>query len=149
MTREFSAGGVVVRRFRGRPFIAAVLVGPDGRVLALPKGHPEPGESQAEAATREVREETGLETRLIGKLDDIRYWYTRPGTHSGTGGERVLKVVTFFLFRYRAGTIEDHDDEVAGVRWIPLEQAPEMLTYRGERAVAATALGAFEAAADR
>jgi 8-oxo-dGTP pyrophosphatase MutT (NUDIX family) len=94
MIREFSAGGVVVRRMRGRPFVAVVRVRDD--VLALPKGHPDAGESAADAAWREVREETGLEAELVEKLDDIRYWYVR-------GGERVMKIVSFFLFRYRRG----------------------------------------------
>lgn len=131
MIREFSAGGVVVRRMRGRPFIAVVRVRDD--VLALPKGHPEPGESSAEAARREVREETGLETSLVEKLDDIRYWYARDG-------DRVMKIVSFFLFRYRAGRIADHDHEVEEALWIPLEEAPARLAYRGERDMAAVAL---------
>jgi 8-oxo-dGTP pyrophosphatase MutT (NUDIX family) len=129
--REFSAGGVVVRRMSGRPFIAVVRVRDD--VLALPKGHPEPGESSAEAARREVREETGLETTLVEKLDDIRYWYARDG-------DRVMKIVSFFLFRYRAGRIADHDHEVEEALWIPLEEAPARLAYRGERDMAAVAL---------
>jgi 8-oxo-dGTP pyrophosphatase MutT (NUDIX family) len=129
--REFSAGGVVVRRMRGRPFLAVVRVRDD--VLALPKGHPEPGESSAEAARREVREETGLETTLVEKLDDIRYWYARDG-------DRVMKIVSFFLFRYRAGRIADHDHEVEEALWIPLEEAPARLAYRGERDMAAVAL---------
>jgi 8-oxo-dGTP pyrophosphatase MutT (NUDIX family) len=129
--REFSAGGVVVRRMRGRPFIAVVRVRDD--VLALPKGHAEPGESSAEAAQREVREETGLETSLVEKLDDIRYWYARDG-------DRVMKIVSFFLFRYRAGRIADHDHEVEEALWIPLEAAPARLAYRGERDMAAVAL---------
>jgi 8-oxo-dGTP pyrophosphatase MutT (NUDIX family) len=131
MIREFSAGGVVVRRMRGRAFIAVVRVRDD--VLALPKGHPEPGESSAEAAQREVREETGLDAGLVEKLDDIRYWYARDG-------ERVMKIVSFFLFRYRAGSIEDHDHEVEQALWIPLEQAPDRLAYRGERDMAKIAL---------
>jgi 8-oxo-dGTP pyrophosphatase MutT (NUDIX family) len=131
MIREFSAGGVVVRRMRGRAFIAVVRVRDD--VLALPKGHPEPGESSAEAAQREVREETGLDARLVEKLDDIRYWYARDG-------ERVMKIVSFFLFRYRAGSIEDHDHEVEQALWIPLEEAPDRLAYRGERDMAKIAL---------
>jgi 8-oxo-dGTP pyrophosphatase MutT (NUDIX family) len=136
--REFSAGGVLVRNFRGRPFTAVVRVRDD--VLALPKGHPDQGESAAEAATREVREETGLEGQLVEKLGDIRYWYTREG-------ERVLKVVSFFLFRYRSGSVREHDHEVESAEWIPLEEAPRRLTYGGERKMAAAALSRF--AADR
>jgi 8-oxo-dGTP pyrophosphatase MutT (NUDIX family) len=129
--REFSAGGVVVRNMRGRPFMAAVRV-KDGTVLALPKGHIDAGESAAEAAAREVREETGVEGTLIEKIEDIRYWYVRHGT-------RVLKVVSFFLFRYRSGSVQDHDHEVDSAEWVPLAQAPKLLSYRGEKQVAAAA----------
>jgi 8-oxo-dGTP pyrophosphatase MutT (NUDIX family) len=129
--REFSAGGVVVRNMRGRPFIAAVRV-KDGSVLALPKGHIDPGESAAQAAARELREETGVEGSLVEKIDDIRYWYSR-------GGHRVLKVVSFFLFRYRSGSVRDHDHEVVSAEWVPLAEAPKLLSYRGEKEVAAAA----------
>ena len=88
MIREFSAGGVVVRRFRGREFIAAVRV-KDGTVLALPKGHIDPGESAAEAAEREVREETGVVARPVTELGETRYWYRRDGL---TIGKSVLGV---------------------------------------------------------
>jgi 8-oxo-dGTP pyrophosphatase MutT (NUDIX family) len=132
--REFSAGGIVVRRFQGRPFVAVVRVRDE--ILALPKGHPEPGDSAADAARREVREETGLEAELVEKLDDIRYWYSRDG-------DRVMKIVSFFLFRYRSGRVADHDHEVESAEWIPLEEAPERLAYPSERKVAATALSAL------
>jgi 8-oxo-dGTP pyrophosphatase MutT (NUDIX family) len=137
MIREFSAGGVVLRNFRGRPFVAVVRVRDD--VLALPKGHPDPGESAADAARREVREETGLETDLVEKLGDIRYWYARDR-------QRVMKIVSFFLFRYRSGSVSDHDHEVEAAAWIPLEDAPERLAYQGERQMAATALSRLDAA---
>jgi 8-oxo-dGTP pyrophosphatase MutT (NUDIX family) len=140
MIREFSAGGVLVRRFRGRPFMAAVRV-KNGAVLALPKGHIDPGESAAEAAQREVREEAGLTGELVEKLGDIRYWYVR-------GGERVLKVVSFFLFDYRSGSLRDYQrDEVDGAEWVPLEDAPKLLAYKGEQEMAETALSRL--AADR
>ena len=132
--REFSAGGVVVRRFRGRPFVAVVQVR-EG-VLALPKGHPDGGESAADAARREVREEAGLEVEPIEKLGDIRYWYSRDG-------QRVMKIVSFFLFRYLSGSVEDHDDEVESAEWIPLEEAPERLAYGGERKMAEAALSSL------
>jgi len=135
LIREFSAGGVVVRRFHGRPFMAAVRV-KGGTVLALPKGHIDPGESAAEAATREVREETGVDATLVEKLGDVRYWYQR-------GGERVLKVVSFFLFRYRSGSVRNHDHEVDSAEWVPLEDAPRLLAYQGEREMAEAAMSAF------
>ncbi|MFN2616649.1 MAG: NUDIX hydrolase [Thermoleophilaceae bacterium] len=137
MKREFSAGGVVLRRFRGRPFLAAVRPRPD--VLALPKGHPDQGESMVEAATREVREETGLAAELVEKLGDVRYWYARDG-------ERVFKLVSFYLFRYRSGSVRNHDHEVVAAEWIPLEEAPERLSYRGERDMADLALQRVAAA---
>jgi 8-oxo-dGTP pyrophosphatase MutT (NUDIX family) len=130
--REFSAGGVTVRNFRGRPFMAAVRV-KGGTVLALPKGWIEPGEKAVDAAAREVREEAGIEGELVEKLGDVRYWYQRDG-------ERVLKVVSFFLFRYRSGSVRDHDDEVDSAEWVPLEEAPRLLEYKGERQMAEAAL---------
>ena len=133
LLREFSAGGLVVRRMRGAPYIAAVRV-KRGTVLALPKGHIEPGESGAETAVREVREETGVEGRLVEKLDDIRYWYSRDGA-------RVLKVVSFFLLSYRSGSVRDYQrEEVDGAEWVPLDEAPQRLAYKGEKEMAKLAL---------
>jgi 8-oxo-dGTP pyrophosphatase MutT (NUDIX family) len=120
-----------VRRMRGRPFVAVVRVRDE--ILALPKGHPNGDESAAAAARREVREETGVEAELVEKLGDIRYWYAR-------GGKRVMKMVSFFLFRYRSGSVADHDHEVEEALWIPLEDAPGRLAFKGEREMAESAL---------
>jgi 8-oxo-dGTP pyrophosphatase MutT (NUDIX family) len=125
--REFSAGGVVVRG----EHVAVVRVRDE--ILALPKGHPDGDESPAEAAQREVREETGLEAELVERLGDVRYWYSR-------GGKRVAKTVSFFLFRYRSGSIADHDQEVEEALWIPLSEAPQRLAYKGEREIAEAAI---------
>jgi 8-oxo-dGTP pyrophosphatase MutT (NUDIX family) len=136
--REFSAGGVVVRLVRGRPMLAAIRPQgkPDG-VWALPKGNIDPGESPADTAIREVREETGVEARLVEKLGDVRYVYTR------RGGARIFKVVSFFLLRATRGRIGDIDEsmrvEVAEARWLPLDEAPRLLSYGGEREMAAKA----------
>jgi 8-oxo-dGTP pyrophosphatase MutT (NUDIX family) len=139
LIREFSAGGVMVRRMRGRDFMAAVRV-KGGTVLALPKGRIDPGERAPETAAREVREEAGVTGELVEKLGDVRYWYQRDG-------ERVMKVVSFFLFRYRSGSVSDHDHEVDSAEWVPLEDAPRLLQYKGEREMAAAALSRL--AADR
>jgi 8-oxo-dGTP pyrophosphatase MutT (NUDIX family) len=133
--REFSAGGVCVRRMRGRDFVASVRL-KGGTVLALPKGHIDPGESAAEAARREVREEAGVNGELVEKLGDVKYWYSRDG-------DRVMKIVTFFLFRYLSGSVADHDHEVESAEWVPLEDAPRLLAYRGEKQMADAALSSL------
>jgi 8-oxo-dGTP pyrophosphatase MutT (NUDIX family) len=141
MTREFSAGGVLVRRLRGRWWVAAIR--PNGKpegVWALPKGLIDPGEKGAETALREVAEETGVEGTLVQKLGDVRYVYTR-------GGERIFKVVSFFLLRYRRGRIGElppgMEREVAEARWLPLDDAPRLLAYGGEREMAERARSAL------
>jgi 8-oxo-dGTP pyrophosphatase MutT (NUDIX family) len=141
MEREFSAGGVLVRRFRGRWFLAAIRPGgrPDG-MWALPKGNIGRGEDPEATAVREVAEETGVEAVSTGKLGDVRYVYTR-------GGKRIFKVVSFYLLRYRGGRIDNvpkefrHEVDVA--RWLPLEEAPKLLSYKSEREMAEKALAAL------
>jgi 8-oxo-dGTP pyrophosphatase MutT (NUDIX family) len=131
LKREFSAGGVVLRSVGGRTEVA--VVSPRRGVLALPKGHPEDGETLEQAATREVLEETGLTAEPVERLGQVQYWYS-------LSGERVLKGVTFFLFDYLSGDVTDHDDEVESAAWILLDDAPRRLSYRGEREMAAKAL---------
>jgi 8-oxo-dGTP pyrophosphatase MutT (NUDIX family) len=137
--REFSAGAVVVRRLRGRWWLAAIRPGGKAEgVWALPKGNIGAGEAPEATALREVTEETGVEGVSQGKLGDVKYVYTR------RGGQRIFKVVSFYLVRYRSGRIDDvppaYRHEVAEARWLPLEEAPKLLAYRGEKEMAAKAL---------
>jgi 8-oxo-dGTP pyrophosphatase MutT (NUDIX family) len=160
MVREISAGGVVVRQKDGAWWMAAIELpagpeptskaapGPRKRgvrakakvVLCLPKGLVDPGEKALEAALREVREETGTTASLITKLADIKYVYVR----SWGDGERVFKIVSFYLLRYESGRIDNLSDEmrveVARATWVKLEEAPKLLAYRGEKQMARQAL---------
>jgi 8-oxo-dGTP pyrophosphatase MutT (NUDIX family) len=130
---EFSAGGVVVRDGECVVIVPTRRAADGSKVLALPKGHPEDGESAADAALREVREEGGVDSRLVDKLGDVRYWYMRDG-------RRIAKVVSFFLLEYVSGEVADHDREVQDARWLALERAARELTYKGERDMASRAL---------
>jgi 8-oxo-dGTP pyrophosphatase MutT (NUDIX family) len=143
MKREFSAGGVLVRRLRGRWVFAAIRpAGKKPGLWALPKGQIDEGEPAAETALREVAEETGAQGSLVEKLGDVRYVYT-------WDGERIFKVVSFFLVRYSRGRLGDLPPatahEVDEVRWLPLEDGPRLLAYGGEREMAAKALDAVRA----
>jgi 8-oxo-dGTP pyrophosphatase MutT (NUDIX family) len=118
---------------------------PAGRpagLWALPKGNIGPGEEPAATAVREVAEETGAQGKLDRKLGDVRYVYTQSwGEERGT---RVFKIVSFYLLRYSGGRLGDvpaeFAHEVAEVRWLPLEEAPALLAYKGEREMARKAL---------
>jgi 8-oxo-dGTP pyrophosphatase MutT (NUDIX family) len=135
--REVSAGGVVLR---GREVLAIVPVkrSAEGeRVLALPKGHFDPGETSLQAAEREVREETGVSVQPLAELGEARYWYKRDG-------QTIGKSVTFFLFAYAGGDIADHDEEVEEVRWLDLSEAQRTLTHAAEREIVGLALAYLE-----
>jgi 8-oxo-dGTP pyrophosphatase MutT (NUDIX family) len=111
---------------------------PDGsRVLALPKGHIDPGETALQAAEREVREETGVVAGLVHDLGEVRYWYRRDG-------RTIPKSVAFYLFNYVSGDTADHDDEVEEVRWIELREAQTALSHLGEREMIGRALAYLE-----
>jgi len=111
---------------------------PDGsRVLALPKGHIDPGETALQAAAREVREETGIVGEPVRELGEARYWYRR-------GGQTIPKTVCFYLFTYLEGDTSDHDEEVEEARWMGLKDAQRDLTHAAEREIVGLALACLE-----
>ena len=109
-------------------------------MLCLPKGLVDPGEKALDAALREVREETGIMASAVTKLADIKYVYIR----TWGDGERVFKIVSFYLLRYESGQIDHISDamriEVARASWVKLEDAPKLLAYKGEKQMARKAL---------
>jgi 8-oxo-dGTP pyrophosphatase MutT (NUDIX family) len=162
MVRETSAGGVVLRKMRGRWYLAVIephmqrprknirvrttnRTPADAELIALPKGTIDPGEKPDETALREIREETGVRAELITKLTDIKYIYVRNwGDHA-----KVFKIVSFYLFLYRSGRLGNIAPamriEVQNAFWLPLADAASKLSYKGEREVAELALAYLKA----
>ena len=156
MVREFSAGGIVLRRARDAWWIAAIeppqQTGEEAgdlprkrvknakSVLTLPKGLIDPSEKPLQTALREVREETGVTAEVVTKLGDVKYVYVR----SWADRAKVFKIVSFYLMRYQSGRIDDISAEmrieVARALWIRLEDAPGLLAYNGEKEMAQRAL---------
>jgi len=123
---ERSAGGVVIKGDEVLVVVPTRRAANGARVLALPKGHLDGDETDAQAASREVREEGGVEAELVASLGDVHYHYRRRG-------KLISKRVRFFLFEFTSGSPTDHDHEIEEARWLPMTAAVKQLTYPGER----------------
>ena len=124
----------MVRYVAGRP---QLVVGSrrrerDIRTWTLPKGTPDRDETTEQTALREVAEETGLEVRITGPLDSIRYTFVQ-------SGRRIHKTVHYFMMEPVGGDLARHDHEFDEVRWIDFDEAPAVLTFETERALVAHA----------
>lgn len=125
-----SAGGLVIRVENGRP---ELVLGRrrrerDGYVWSLPKGTPEEGETREETAIREVREETGLEVRILSYYDAVYYAFSR-------AGERIEKTVHYFLMEAIGGSFDNFDHEFEELRWVPMHEAIALLDFKTESAL--------------
>ena len=132
--RQVSAGGVAFRRATPNdvPEVVVICVGAQRR-WQLPKGIVEPGESPEAAAVREIHEEAGIETTLIGPLETVEYWYV--GTQRSGERVRYHKFVHFFLAQYERGDVRQHDHEVEEARWVAIGDAVELLAFTSEQRV--------------
>jgi 8-oxo-dGTP diphosphatase len=127
---EISAGGVVLRRDPEGQLEVALIATHESERWALPKGLVKKDEPLADAALREVREETGLEAEIVTPLPPIDYWFWW-----GQPGKKVRhhKQVHFFVMAWRGGDTARHDAEVDEVRWFPLHEAILLASYQSER----------------
>lgn len=134
--QQISAGGVAYRHGPAGLEVALVRVPPHNR-WQLPKGIVDPAESPEQTAVREVREEAGIETRLLSPIETIEYWYV-----GRSRGQRIRyhKFVHFYLLTYLSGSVDDHDHEVEEARWFPIDQAAQHLTFSSEKKVLTKAL---------
>ncbi len=142
-TTATSAGGVVIRAIDGIPHLVAGRRRRqgDGVTWTLPKGTPNPNETLEETALREVAEETGLRVRLLAPLDAIDYWFVQ-------GGARIHKTVHYWLMEPIGGDLDRHDHEFDEVRWVPIGDAPALLTFETERVLVERAALAAAARAE-
>jgi 8-oxo-dGTP pyrophosphatase MutT (NUDIX family) len=135
--RAFSAGGIVLRQLGAEH---QLLLGRrrrerDGMTWSLPKGTPDGDETPEQTALREVREETGLDVRILGRVGDIHYRFVRDG-------RRIDKTVQYFLMEVTGGDLADHDHEFEEVRWFELGEAEAVMSFPTERDILARALPA-------
>ena len=128
---DVSAGGVMYRTENNEVMVCLIKTPPNGD-WQLPKGLVDENESLEQTALREVKEETGLEGTLEGRIDSIDYWFW---FQEGKEKVRHHKTVYFFLLRYKRGVTEDHDDEVQEASWMPLTKALDTLSFDAERGI--------------
>jgi len=136
---QISAGGIIYRFASNSAVEVAVAIRQGGKIWCLPKGIVEKGESLEVTAVREVQEETGLLGELQGKLGEIFYWF-----YSKSDQARIHKTVHFFLLKYLSGSTEDHDFEMDEVRWLPIDEALQTLSYDSEKEIMQNALNKLQ-----
>lgn len=124
MEFQFSAGGLVVDA-EGRVLLIRARDLRERPVWTLPKGTLAPGESSAEAALREVQEETGWRCEIVRPLEPATYWFQRDG-------RQVKKTVRWFLMR-PLEKVGEHDHEVDEVAWLPPKEALARFRYDSDR----------------
>ncbi|MBU3957153.1 NUDIX domain-containing protein [Patescibacteria group bacterium] len=135
--REFSAGGVVFKKENKK--LLWLLVQPKRSDSSKPinwrlaKGIIEEEESTETTAKREVEEEAGIKVKVLDNIGKTTYFYTFKG-------ERIFKIIIFYLMQYQAETGNDVDGiEIEKSQWLPYQEAYQKLTFDSEKKILAKA----------
>lgn len=143
MRREFSSGGIVFNNL-GQVLLTQHST---NKYWSFPKGLIEPGQTGKQTALREVKEEGGIEAEIVGKVGDSQYIYTHPqgklaspDERASRGGEKIFKIVNWFVMRYLSGDPKDHDWEVSEAGWFEPEEALKTLSFSQDKALLKKAL---------
>lgn len=131
------AGGGVVLRLRGDTLQVLLVHRPKYKDWSHPKGKADDGEKYADAALREVWEETGLHCRLGPRLSNVQY-------PVGGGREKKIKYWVMWPETGKGHIKRPPDNEVDDVIWVTPSTANELLTYEADRDLLAEALEAIE-----
>jgi 8-oxo-dGTP diphosphatase len=134
MEERVAAGGVVIVKDSAGVRRVLLVHRPAYDDWSFPKGKAEPGETIEQTALREVKEETGLDCRIIRELGSTRYDY-----ESRKGSLRP-KVVYYFLMEQVEGVIETGGVEVDLAEWLQACEAERRLTYDVDRDVLSRAV---------
>lgn len=138
--RDATAAGGVVMRGSGETAEVVLTGRASDQSWVFPKGTPDRGETIEQTALREVREETGLEVEILRPIGNVEYWFAVPG-------ERVHKLVHFFLMSATGGDVSRHDHEYDEVRWVPVGEARRLLSFDTYREILDRAVEAAQEAA--
>ena len=134
---EYSSGGVVYRQ-SGSSFDIALIYRTRHDDWSLPKGHIEAGESREQAALREVKEETGLDARIVLALGEATYFFRKKG------GDLIRKTVYHYLLEAITTELGKPNWEVTEARWAPIAEAQALLSYEKDREIVGKAMAELE-----
>lgn len=128
LLRHFSAGGAVFKREDGN-VLWLVQERAGHAYWQIPKGHIEKGEKSPETAVREVKEESGVDARVITKIDDEKYFFIQDG-------QRIFKTVSWFLMEYISGSTDDFNPrEVSAAKFTAYNEAHDLIKFASEKGI--------------
>lgn len=135
LTREFSSGGCVFKNDKWLVTKSAVSDLYPKAVWRLPKGWIDEGETTEVAALREIKEEGGVEAKIVKRIETIKYFFNAPDKG------KILKFVTFYLTEWLRDLPQGFNGETSEIAWLSYQEAYKRLSFSGEKEVLKKAKG--------